>query len=419
MSSNILQNCSQRPIILAVTGTNGKSSTVWFTRQLLESAGLTAMSFGTFGIVSSAGCSPDPWCLPGRAGADVLLDNMKAQGADVIVWEAFSSSLAAGVLDELNVSAAALTTLSRDHLDGHRTWARYVSAKEHLFRHVLPNGGTAVLSADTPEGVHFRSIATQRQQEVVTFGRAPGAEVQLFEERPTSGGTWLDIDVGSARYRGVVPVVGAMMVDNVLAAIALARSAGIEVAALMEGLSELVSPPGRVEHVATIHGASVFVDYAHTPAALASVLQSLRVRTKGRLHLVFGCGGDRDRGKRAEMGSLATSLADVVFVTDDNPRHEDPARIRAEVLRTCPKGKEVGDRYNAIERALAGLSPGDTLVVAGKGHESVQYVAGEDRPFSDTRVVVDIVSRSSPAPTEIATSKKWSENVQTLADATR
>lgn len=397
MSSNTLQNSGQRSSVLAVTGTNGKSSTVWFARQLLESAGLRAMSFGTFGIVSQAGCIPEPWCPPGRDGAKILLDHMETKGADVIVWEAFSSSLATGVLDDLDVCAAALTTLSRDHLDGHRTWARYVSAKEHLFRHILPSGGTAVLPAESSEGLRFRDLAIQREQDVVTFGRVSDASVQLLEQRSISGGTWLDIGVADARYRGAIPVVGAMMVDNVLSAVALALSTGLDVAAVLAGLDKLVPPPGRVEHVATINDAAVYIDYAHTPAALTAVLRALRLRTQGRLHLVFGCGGDRDSGKRAEMGSIATSLADVVIVTDDNPRHEDPALIRAEILITCFKGKEVADRFEAIENALVGLRSGDTLVVAGKGHESVQHIAGERQPFSDAGVVIDIISGSFPS----------------------
>lgn len=372
---------------MAVTGTNGKTSTVWFTRQLLEAAGARSVSFGTLGIVSEEERTSKPCCLPGRGGVEHLLEQVKSKEPQIVVWEAFSSALAAGVLDNFRPSVAALTTLSRDHLDGHRTWTRYVQAKEHLFRRVLPAGGIAVLPSDRPEGQRFQSVAVDRRQQVRTFGCAPEAHVRLRSERPVAGGTRISVVMGEDEYTGTVPVIGGIMVDNVLAALALAQAAGIDAAALLAGLDTLTPPPGRVEYVMTTDGAHVYVDYAHTPAALEAVLDALRQRTSGQLHLVFGCGGERDRGKRPSMGAVAYRLADVIVVTDDNPRHEEPGRIRTAILSACPGALEVADRREAVGVALAGLQPGDTLVVAGKGHETTQNINGDHRPFSDRDVI--------------------------------
>ena len=373
--------------IAAVTGTNGKTSTVWFARQLLEEAGMPSVSFGTFGLVSKRRHVPEPLCLPGRGGVEVLKESMEAEGAEVGVWEAFSSSLASGVLDALEPSAAALTTLSRDHLNEHHTWERYVEAKEHLFRHVLPAGGVAVLPADLPEGRRFKSIAEERGQQVLLFGRDSRAHVRLQYVEDAPSDTQIAVTIGEEGYTGSVPVIGAFMVDNILAALALVHAAGVDARTLLEGLDKLTPPPGRVEHVATFNGARVYVDYAHTPAALEALLQALRPRTPGRLHLVFGCGGERDCGKRPEMGDIARRLADVVIVTDDNPRYEEPGRIRAAILDACPGACEVANRLEALRITVAALCRGDTMVVAGKGHETVQNVRGECLPFSDREVL--------------------------------
>lgn len=378
-----------RAAVLAVTGTDGKTSTAWFARRLLESVGVRAASFGTLGIVSEGERLSTPRCFPGRAGVDLLRDEMEREGTEVIVWEAFSSALSAGVLDQLEPTVAALTNLSRDHLDGHRTQARYVEAKERLFRHVLPSDGLAVLPADRPEGRRFRSIAAERAQEVLTFGCTPGADVRLCNQQATRDGTWIDVRIGTANFSGEVPIFGAMMLDNLLAALTMVLAVGIDARLLSSMPAKLAPPPGRVEHVATIDGACVYVDYAHTPAALEAVLDTLRPRCHGRLHLVFGCGGERDAGKRPGMGAVAHRLADIIIVTDDNPRLEDPGRIRASVLFSCPRAHEIADRREAIRTALAGLRPGDMLVVAGKGSEATQSIGDEDRPFLDRRVIED------------------------------
>lgn len=378
--------------VLAVTGTNGKTSTVWFARQLLEAAGIRSVSFGTLGIVSETDRNPNPHCFPGRIGVELLLDQMESMDAEVIVWEAFSSALASGVLDDLGPTAAALTTLGRDHRDGHRTWARYVKAKERLFRDVLPPDGVAVLPSDRPEGQRFQRITAERGQRVCIFGRAPRAHVKLRSERSVPGGTCINVTIDEVQYVGRVPVVGTVMVDNVLAALALVHAAGVDAASLISGLDALEPPPGRIEHVATINKARVYVDYAHTAAALEAVLRTLRRRTRSRIHLVFGCGGERDTDKRSEMGAIAQRLADLVIVTDDNPRHEEPSQIRAAILAACPAANEVPDRSEAIGMALDRLRPGDTLVVAGKGHETAQRIGDEDLPFSDKEVIKHFIS---------------------------
>lgn len=370
--------------IAAVTGTNGKTSTVEFARQLLASTGRSAASYGTLGLVEPSGRDPDP---PTSVGAAALPHLFSRLSVDAVALEAFSTGLDADVFAEVTADVAAFTSFDRDHLDYHGSLEAYFRAKRHLFTSVLSADGTAVINADADRSGRLLERCQERGVDVLSVGTDGGVDLRLVESRPTDGGTAAVVDLAGRRLSVDVPVVGEMMCLNALCAVGLCLALGVPPDDAGPALSDLDPPPGRVERVATHHGAPVYVDYAHTPAALRAVLATLAERTPGDLVVVFGCGGSCDRGKRDEMGAVAADGADRVVVTDDNPRDEDPAGIRAAVLEGCPGALEIAGRERAIDRALDLLGPDDALVVAGRGHETEQEIAGERRQFSD-RVVV-------------------------------
>lgn len=384
------------PRLIAVTGTNGKTSTVWFAHRLLERVGLRASSFGTFGLQVGQDRMPEPPNLPGPAGVDFLLEQMALGGTDIIVWEAFSSALASGVLDRLSPDAAALTTLSRDHLDVHGSVADYERAKARLFDRILPRDGTAVLPLDRPEGRRFEKLASKRGVRTIRFGRSQANAVRLIDARPEAPGTRIEVELHGSTFAAVVPLIGDAMIDNALAALGLVTSVVDRPITQWESaVGALSAPPGRMEFVGHVGGARVVVDYAHNPAALTSALLTLREQSSGRVHLVFGCGGERDPGKRLEMGRVAERMADRIIVTDDNPRREPPEAIRAAILAGCPSATQIADRRQAIAGALDTVRPGDTLIVAGKGHEETQTVGTEQQPFSDRQIIQRIIREIS------------------------
>jgi len=373
--------------VVAVTGTDGKTSTVEFTRQLLAHAGHAAASWGTLGLVTERGRVSDPPMAVGPDALPAFLAELHRDGVEVATLEAFSSTLARGLLDSVTADVAAITTLHRDHLDFHGSFDAYVRAKARLFETVLAPDGTAVLNADVSRLDDFRDGCRERGQTVLVYGRATTADVRLVAASPTPAGTRLRLAVAGHDATVETGVVGDMMLENVLCAVAASVAVGVPPARAVEGVSTLDPPVGRVERVADHDGAAIYVDYAHTPGALRAVLDALRLRADGRLLVAFGCGGGTDPGKRRRMGRIAAELADVVFVTDDNPRREDPAAIRRAILGGCPGASEVSDRRRAIERAVGELTTGDVLVVAGKGHETTQTVGREARQFSDHAVV--------------------------------
>ena len=383
----------QPQTIAAVTGTNGKTSVVWFLRQIWETLGHAAAGLGTLGLqapgTDEAGSltTPDPVALHGR------LASTAASGIEHLAMEASSHGLDQHRLDGVRLRAAAFTNLSRDHLDYHADASAYRAAKWGLFGRVLGADGRAVVNADSPEFEALASTCRGRGQEVITYGRA-ATDVRLDDVRATAGGLDVDVTVAGRSRTISLPLTGAFQAENAACALALAIACGDDAMAAVDALESLVAVPGRVQQIATHSGGTIYVDYAHTPDALAHVLTALRPHADGRLIVVFGCGGDRDPGKRPEMGAVAARLADVVVVTDDNPRGEDPAAIRGQILATCPEARENGDRADAIRSAIAGLGTGDLLVIAGKGHERGQIVGSTVRPFDDAETVRTVVAEA-------------------------
>ncbi len=375
--------------IAAVTGTNGKTSVANFTRQLWQALGLKAASLGTLGLEApgfegKAGLTtPDPIELH-RLLADLADDDIQH-----LALEASSHGLDQHRLDGVNLQAAAFTNLSRDHFDYHGSVEAYFLAKARLFAELLPGDGKAVLNADSHEFDRLSAICRGRGLDVITYGRA-GGDIKLLERRVRADGQDLAISVRGRPYDVGTGLMGGFQVDNLMAALGLAWAvAGDDTLdRLVAALGAVRGAPGRLQAVeGSPDGASVFVDYAHTPDALAHVLEALRPHTEGALMTVFGCGGDRDHGKRPIMGKIAADRADKVFITDDNPRSEDPASIRRAILEACPGGIDVGDRAEAIHLAVSKLGAGDILVVAGKGHETGQIVGQSALPFDDVAVV--------------------------------
>ncbi|MGZ9105460.1 MAG: UDP-N-acetylmuramoyl-L-alanyl-D-glutamate--2,6-diaminopimelate ligase, partial [Rhodoplanes sp.] len=377
----------QPETIAAVTGTNGKTSVVNFLRQIWSMLGLRAASMGTLGIkapnfeATGSLTTPDPVELH-RALAQLADD-----GVHYLALEASSHGLEQNRLDGLRIKAAAFTNLSRDHLDYHGSMDAYFAAKRRLIGELLADGGTAVLNADVAEFVPLAEAISGRDVRIMTFGWH-GGDIRLDAVEALAHGQRLTISIGSRVHRIAVPLVGTFQATNVLCALALAIATGADPAAAVMALASLEGVRGRVQRAGQrSNGAAVYVDYAHTPDALQAVLTALRPHARNRLHVVFGCGGDRDRGKRREMGAIAANLADDVIVTDDNPRSEDPAAIRRQILEGCPAAREIGDRSEAILRAVETLATGDVLVVAGKGHESGQIIGDAVIAFDDVEVV--------------------------------
>ena len=388
----------QPETVVAVTGTNGKTSTVSFARQIWHATGRCAASLGTLGVLSDTRSRPLRHTTPDPVELHRLLAELEGDGVDHVALEASSHGLDQHRLDGVRIAAAAFTNLTRDHLDYHATQGAYFAAKCRLFAEVMPRGSIAVLNADAPEYPQLASVCRSRDHRVLSFGRA-GAELRIVGYRPNGSGTYVDIDVSGHRQTVRVPLVGDFQLWNALCALGLVIGTGTPVEAAVAALAGLKGVAGRMQEVADIHGARVFVDYAHTPDAIEKVLKALRPHARNRLSIVFGCGGDRDVGKRAPMGAIACQYADRVIITDDNPRTEDAAAIRAQVLAGCSRATEVPDRADAIRVAVAGLDDGDVLVIAGKGHESGQLVGSKVLPFDDAdqaRSAVREVTGASP-----------------------
>ena len=385
----------QPRLIAAVTGTNGKTSVADFTRQIWQHVGCKAASLGTLGLVPAHPAAPPALTTPDPVALQRCLAALAADGFDHLAMEASSHGLDQYRLDGVQVTAAAFTNLSRDHLDYHGSMDAYLGAKLRLFTDLLRDGGLAVINADVPEAEAIKTAVVQRDVTVLSYGQA-GHALRLAERTARPDGQALVLDVLGARHDVRLPLAGTFQASNVLAALGLAIATGSEPEAALAALPHLQGVRGRMELVArTPNGAAVYVDYAHTPDALETVLTALRPHTEGRLFVVFGCGGDRDPGKRPLMGDAAQRLADVAIVTDDNPRNEDPAAIRRQALAAAPDACEIGDREDAIAQAVEELGPGDILVVAGKGHETGQTVAGEVLPFDDRAVAQAAVAALS------------------------
>ncbi|WP_137390773.1 UDP-N-acetylmuramoyl-L-alanyl-D-glutamate--2,6-diaminopimelate ligase [Rhodoligotrophos defluvii] len=390
---------AQPATVAAVTGTNGKTSVAAFTRQIWTALGHGAASIGTVGIVSPKGQRKLQHTTPDPVELQAVMAELAHDGVSHAAIEASSHGLAQHRLDGLQVSAGAFTNISRDHLDYHPDFEDYFSAKLRLFGEVLPAGAAAVINADFAEAERVIRTARRRGLDVITVGHR-GERIRLIEQQRNATGQLLRIAVDGERFDVDLPLVGDFQASNALVALALAIATGAPVAQAVAALSGLKGASGRLERVTSFNGAQVFVDFAHTPDALENAITALRPYASGRVIVVFGAGGDRDPGKRPQMGAAVARLADVAIVTDDNPRSEDPAAIRAQVLAGCPGGIDGGDRAHAIRLGLSMLAPGDILVVAGKGHETGQEIAGRILPFSDQeeiRAAARIHDRSETA----------------------
>ncbi len=388
----------QPETIAAITGTSGKTSVCQFLRQIWNLAGLRAATLGTLGlqVTLSTGelilsqddtglTTPDPAYLHGQLRAASEL------GVQHLAMEASSHGLDQRRLDGVRVSAAAFTNLSRDHLDYHKTEEGYFFAKLRLFEDLLEDSGTAVINADESYAEHIASVCQKRCLSVLYYGNN-GDRVRLVKLSSKNGGQLMTINIDGRLYHAHIPLVGNFQASNVLCAASLALAIGIETDVLISALERLQGVPGRMELIGNnSSGGCVYVDYAHKPDALKHALQALRQHTVGKLIVLFGCGGERDHEKRPEMGRLASELADKVFITDDNPRGERPADIRRAINAGCPDAVVIADRRDAIAAATAMLGRGDVLLVAGKGHESVQVIGDQTIPFDDSEVVRNLI----------------------------
>lgn len=385
----------QMDTVVAVTGTNGKSSTVNFCRQIWQSMDHAAASLGTIGIIANIGnggginragslTTPDPVTLHSE------IAELEAAGVTHLAIEASSQGMDQYRLDGLKISAAGFTNLTRDHLDYHGTMEKYFESKARLFSEMIASDGIAVINADSDYAGKVRAVCEKRGLRVIDFGHA-ATDIKLVRRKPLPGGQFMELQLFGERYELELPLVGDFQASNALCALGLVIAEkpddrGMHMRAVY-ALEKLQSVRGRLEYAAKHpNGAAIYVDYAHSPDGLETMLNALRPHTQNKLHVVFGCGGDRDKGKRPMMGEIAMRLADRVIVTDDNPRTEDATAVRADIMKGCPdklKVTEMAGRRDAIRAAVAKLSPGDVLVIAGKGHEQGQIVGKEILPFDD------------------------------------
>ena len=369
--------------VAAVTGTNGKTSITVFLREIWTALGKRAASMGTIGVVTPSGATKLDHTTPGPIELHRILAALKHDGIDCLAVEASSHGLDQYRLVGTDIAAVGFTNISRDHMDYHPTFEAYLDCKLRLFRELARDGAAAIVNADSDHAQDFIAAAKARGLKLLTVGEK-GESLKLLARTPHGDGQSLSVAHGGKTYDIALPLAGAFQASNALMAAAFAIGLGEEPRAVFAMLAGLKGAPGRLEKVAYAKsGAPVFVDYAHTPDALENVLTALRPHTKGKLSIVFGCGGDRDGGKRPLMGAMAAKFADRVIVTDDNPRSEDPTAIRKQALAGCPGAREIGDRGEAIRAGIADLGEGDALVIAGKGHESGQIVGTTVHPFSD------------------------------------
>ena len=374
---------AQPETMVAVTGTNGKTSVATFARQIWMNLGHAAINIGTTGV-EGAWAAPSAHTTPDPITLHRMLAQAAAAGVTHAAMEASSHGLDQRRLDGVRLKAAGFTNFTQDHLDYHKTFDAYFAAKAALFTRVLPPEGVAVINLNDPKGVELADLAQERGQDLITVGHDPECGLRILAQRFDATGQDLRLSWKGQPHQIRLNLIGGFQAENVTLAAGLVIAAGEPASDVLKALPHLTGVRGRMQLAATRkNGASVFVDYAHTPDAIATALRALRPHVMGRLIIVFGAGGDRDRGKRPLMGRAAAENADLLYVTDDNPRSENPATIRAAILAACPDAREVGDRAEAILRGVDALLPGDALLIAGKGHESGQTIAGNTYPFDD------------------------------------
>jgi UDP-N-acetylmuramoyl-L-alanyl-D-glutamate--2,6-diaminopimelate ligase len=378
---------NQPEFCMAITGTDGKTSSADFVRQLAQFSGVDAASIGTLGLRSehadlnaafpALNTSPEPILL------HQTLSALQGAGVRVTALETSSHGLDQKRADGVKFVAGAFTNFTRDHLDYHHTLEAYFAAKARLFTDVMGAGTLAVINRDDAHFEVLKTMCDARSIHVLTFGKSPDADYRIASVTPHAGGLDATVILQGKEYHLALPLYGAFQLSNMLTAMGLLQAAGLHEDALVKLLPQLRGVPGRLEKIAAQNGAPIFIDYAHTPAALENILKTLRPHTAKKLHVVFGCGGDRDAGKRPEMGAIASEYADAVMVTDDNPRSENPAAIRAAIMARASGAIEIPDRGVAIVAAIQNLQAGDVLVVAGKGHETTQTIGNQVHPFND------------------------------------
>jgi UDP-N-acetylmuramoyl-L-alanyl-D-glutamate--2,6-diaminopimelate ligase len=380
---------------VAVTGTNGKTSVTSFVRQLWAGQGFSAASLGTVGVVSPRGTQILKHTTPDPIELHALLAALAGDGVTHLALEASSHGLQQRRLDGVHLAAGAFTNISRDHLDYHASFEDYFAQKLRLFSELLPPGAGAVIDVDSEAGARVAETAKARGFMPITVGRA-GQTLKLLSADIDGFAQALVVEHDGKRHHVRLPLVGGFQAANALVAAGLAMATGGRAEDVLPLLAGLHGARGRLDLVGTARGgAPIFVDYAHTPDALAKALDALRPYVDHRLLVVFGCGGDRDKGKRPEMGAAAVAKADLAIVTDDNPRSEEPAQIRREILAAAPGAIEIGDRAAAIAEAVALLEKGDVLLVAGKGHETGQTVGTTVIPFSDHDAVAAALGKEA------------------------
>ena len=387
----------QPEYVVAVTGTDGKTSTADFFRQICTLAGKKSVSIGTLGVIGSIreypalNTTPDPILL------HEMLSELAGESVTHASLEASSHGLDQFRLHGARIHTAAFTNLTRDHLDYHGTMEAYFAAKLKLFTEVMEPGGTAIINADSSYFEPIAHAVKTRGATVLSYGKS-GHDFVILNMHPSDTGIAVQSKILGNTRDFILPMIGSFQVYNFLAALGMATACGISVDKTLENIHLLKGVSGRLEQVAAhpVNGANIYIDYAHTPAALENILKLVRPHVQNKLHVVFGCGGDRDKGKRPQMGLAALQYADAVIVTDDNPRNENPESIRAEILKPLSGEqlqnlKTIADRKEAIAFAIHSLQKGDGLVIAGKGHERSQIIAGKSYPFDDAEVARNVV----------------------------
>lgn len=385
--------CGEQPDIqVAVTGTNGKTSVADFARQIWQETGFEAASYGTLGVRSSTLTTEGGLTTPDPMALHSALASLKSVGVNHVAVEASSHGLDQCRLDGMKIRAAAFTNLTRDHLDYHGTEQAYFQAKARLFIDLVDSeNGYVVLNVDDQWGQILDDIAVGLRVDRISYGRSKTAGLRLLSTKLAPSGQDVEIAYDGSKHSFHLPLVGEFQVYNVLAAMGLVVATGGNIDDVVEAAPRLVGVPGRMELMGILDGMAVYVDYAHTPDGLKTVLNAARAHAAGKLHVVFGCGGDRDQGKRPEMGTCAAELADCVYVTDDNPRTENAADIRSQIMKSCPDALEIADRRLAIETAITAAQSGDIIIVAGKGHETGQSVDNQVIEYSDIDTVADLL----------------------------
>ena len=377
----------QPETVAAITGTNGKTSVAFFLEQIWTSLGIKSASLGTLGLHTTNPDmqeinQPGSHTTPDPVKLHQTLSMLAKRGVSNLAIEASSHGIEQFRLDGMRIKLAAFTNISRDHLDYHKTMQSYMDAKLRLFTNLVSKDGVCVINADRPEGLQVADACKAQGIKTFLVGKN-GSAIRIISARPEKNSHLVKIEIDGVVYEINLPLTGLFQVENAMLALGLAIAGGLDTAKCVAAVERLRGVPGRMQIVSETTEKSIFVDYAHTPDALQTVLQNLRPHTAGKLIVVFGAGGDRDPGKRALMGDVATTNADLVVVTDDNPRSEDPASIRAAIMQSAPGAIEIGNRAEAIRFGISSMKAGDVLLIAGKGHEQGQIIGSQTIPFDD------------------------------------